>query len=53
MAAQTYVHGRISNVTFEQDSVMIMIDAGLPDNCAGTSWRWMRVPAEYKPMVAS
>jgi len=50
--APTYVSGHISNVTFAGDYVMIMVDAGLPDNCAGTPWGWMRIPPEYKPMIA-
>ena len=48
----TYVSGHISNVTFDGDSVMIMVDVGLPDNCAGTPWGWMRIPAENKPIIA-
>jgi hypothetical protein len=50
--APAYVSGHISNVTFAGDSVMIMVDAGLPDNCAGTGWGWMKVPSESKYMSA-
>ena len=51
-AGPTYTSGHISNVTFAGDWVMIMVDAGLPDNCAGTSWGWMKIPPENKAMSA-
>lgn len=51
-AAATYIHGRISNVTFAGDYVMIMLDAGLPENCTGSAWGWMKIPPENKPMTA-
>jgi len=50
--AAIYVSGHISNVTFAQDYVMIMVDSGLPDNCAGTAWGWMKVAPENKAMTA-
>ena len=51
-AADTYLHGHINNVTFAGESLMIKLDAGLPDNCAGTSYGWMEIPATYKSMTA-
>jgi hypothetical protein len=51
-AAPGYISGHISNVTFAGDWVMVMVDAGLPDNCAGTSWGWMKIPPENKAMSA-
>lgn len=48
----TYTSGHISNVTFAGNDVMIMVDAGLPGNCTGTSWGWMRIPAENQAMNA-
>lgn len=51
-AGPTYISGHISNITFAGDSVLIMIDAGLPDNCAGTSYGWMKIPPEYKSMTS-
>jgi hypothetical protein len=50
--AATYVTGRISNVTFAGNEVLIMVDAGLPNNCVGTGWGWMRIPPESTPMIA-
>lgn len=31
---------------------MIMVGAGLPDNCTGTPWGWMKIPATNEPMIA-
>ncbi len=52
IAGPTYMTGHISNVTYVSDFVMIMLDTGLPDNCAGTSYGWMRIPPENKAMSA-
>ena len=51
-AEPNYLNGRISNVTFAGDEVLIMLDAGLPGNCAGTHYGWMRISPEYKSMTA-
>jgi hypothetical protein len=51
-AAPNYIQGHITNVTFVHDAVMIMVDTGLPDNCAGTGWGWMKIPTTSKPMMA-
>jgi len=51
-AASTYLSGHINNVTFGSSSIMIMLDTGLPDNCAGSPCGWMVVPDSYKSMVA-
>lgn len=50
-AADWYQSGRITNVTFT-DSVLIMLDTGVPTNCTGTPWGWMKIPAENKAMIA-
>src|SRR5678816_2052929 len=52
IAQPTYISGHINNVTFAGDQVLIMVDAGLPDNCVGTSYGWMKIPPEYKSMSA-
>jgi hypothetical protein len=52
VAADTYLGGRISNVTFSGDVILIMLDTGVPDNCIGTPYGWMVIPAEYKSMKA-
>jgi hypothetical protein len=52
IAQPTYITGHMIDVTFAWDYVLIRIDAGLPDNCAGTSYGWMKIPAENKSMNA-
>ena len=52
LAQPTYVTGHINDVTFAWDAVLIRVDAGLPDNCAGTSYGWMKIPVENKSMNA-
>lgn len=54
-SAQTatgYSTGHISNVTYIGEAVLIMVDAGLPGNCAGTSWGWLKIPVANKSMAA-
>src|SRR4051812_21920572 len=51
-AAATYQSGYISNVTLAGEDAFIMLNSGLPDNCAGTGSGWMRVSGLNKPMVA-
>jgi hypothetical protein len=50
--APAYVSGHISNVTFAGDGIMIMVDAGIPDNCVGTGWGWLRISSDKKTMMA-
>jgi len=51
-AEPTYLSGHITNVTFSGTQTMIMLDTGLPDNCIGSPYGWMIIPADYKPMTA-
>ena len=51
-AQPTYISGHISDVTFVWDAVLIRVDAGIPDNCVGTSYGWMKIPVENKSMNA-
>ena len=48
----TYNSGRITNVTFAGDTILVMLDVGVPDNCAGTPYGWMMIPASSKSMSA-
>jgi hypothetical protein len=50
IAGQTFLAGKISNVTFAGDTVFIKLDTGLPGNCAGTTSGWMMIPSNSKPM---
>jgi hypothetical protein len=51
-AADTYNSGYISNITFSGDEVLIMLSTGVPTNCTGTPYGWMRIPSALKPMIA-
>jgi hypothetical protein len=51
-AESTWTVGHINNVTFAGDIVLIKTDSPLPDNCAGTAFGWIAIPAAYKPMHA-
>src|SRR5437899_3233211 len=45
-----YQVGKIQNVTFLYDTVLIRLDTGIPDNCNGTSSGWLAIPAAHRPM---
>jgi hypothetical protein len=47
-AYPTHIYGRIINVSFAKDDVMIMMDVGVPDNCVGTPYNWMLIPPADK-----
>lgn len=49
-AYDTYLDGRISNITVAGNTVLIMLDTGMPDNCAGSPYGWMQVPETNKVM---
>lgn len=51
-AAANYQTGHITDVTFLGDAVMLRLDSGQPDNCAGTAWGWIKVPVANKSMSA-
>jgi hypothetical protein len=51
-AANGYISGHIVSSTFVGDAIYIKVDAGLPDNCAGSPFGWMVIPASAKPMAA-
>jgi hypothetical protein len=51
-AADSYQIGYISRVSYTGDHLIIMLDSGVPTNCAGTTYSWMMVPAANKPMLA-
>lgn len=51
-SAATYQDGSITNMTLVGDSVFIMLNSGLPDNCAGTPAGWMIIPGTAKAMSA-
>ena len=46
--AGSSITGTINDVTFADEYVMIRMGAGVPGNCQGTPWGWMRIPVENK-----
>jgi hypothetical protein len=51
-AADSYLSGHITNITFAGADVYIALDAGLPTNCAGSPFGWMVIPASAKATQA-
>ncbi|GFE88655.1 hypothetical protein [Steroidobacter agaridevorans] len=51
-AGPNYQDGRVIDITMAGGEVMIRLDTGLPDNCAGAPYGWMSIPATGKPMQA-
>jgi len=42
-AGNGYQWGKITNLTAVTGGIMIMLDTGLPDNCAGSPYGWMLI----------
>ncbi|KJY73828.1 hypothetical protein [Vibrio nigripulchritudo] len=51
-SAANYQSGKIKNLTATTSGIMIMMDAGLPDNCAGTPYGWMLIKQEHTAMTS-
>ena len=51
-SADTYLGGRIMNITFVEAEVYIALDTGVPTNCTGTPFGWMVIPASAKAAQA-
>jgi hypothetical protein len=51
-AYPTYATGHINNITIAGDLLLIRLDTSMPDNCAGTAYNWIAIPAERKTMQA-
>lgn len=51
-AALNYQAGHINDITVTGDVIMVKLDSGLPDNCSGTAYGWMMIPADYKAVKA-
>lgn len=52
-AAESYTIGKIASITFAGESILIQMDSALPDNCIGTSYGWLMLPPNNKPMIAA
>jgi hypothetical protein len=51
-AADTYLTGNLSEVTTVPEGLLIRLDNGLPDHCAGTPYNWMLVSEANKTVLA-
>jgi hypothetical protein len=51
-AAESYLSGKITNITSTSAGLMLMLDTGLPDNCEGTPWGWMLIPKAETTMIS-
>jgi hypothetical protein len=47
-AAENYLTGRISNVTFFDNEILLQLDTGRPGNCATTTYGWIKVSSDSK-----
>jgi hypothetical protein len=52
IAGPDYVYGNLSNYSAAQYGLLIMVDTGIPDNCAGSPYNWMVIPNEDKALLA-
>lgn len=51
-AYDSYQTGRIADVTVAGNTMLLRLDTGMPDNCAGTPFGWLQVPEASKVMQA-
>ena len=51
-SASYYQVGKIKNITAVTGGIMIMMDTGLPDNCAGTPFGWLLIKQEYAAITS-
>lgn len=52
LSSPSWQAGNISAVTSWSGGLMITLDSGLPDNCAGTPYGWMTIAQTSKTMIA-
>ncbi len=52
IAESNYLGGNFSNITSAGVGLMIMLDSGIPTNCAGTPYNWILIKEENKTMIA-
>jgi hypothetical protein len=51
-AAEAHLGGRIIDVTAYTGGLMVRLETGVPDNCAGVGYGWMTIPESNKTMIA-
>ncbi|KAB0482191.1 hypothetical protein F7Q91_04180 [Vibrio chagasii] len=51
-ANENYQNGKIKNLTVTTAGIMIMMDTGQPNNCAGTPYGWLLIKQEYTALTS-
>jgi hypothetical protein len=51
-AGPNWISGNLTNYTTIQGGLLIMVDAGIPGNCAGTPYGWILIAEADKAMTA-
>ena len=51
-AGPNYVYGNLNGYSTVPGGLLIMVDTGIPDNCAGTPYGWMIIAEEDKAMLS-
>ena len=51
-AGPNNVYGNLNGYSTVPGGLLIMVDTGIPDNCAGTPYGWMIIAEEDKAMLA-
>ncbi len=52
LAGPSWLGGNITNITSSKAGLSIILDSGLPDNCQGVSYNWMRIKQEDSAMIS-
>jgi hypothetical protein len=52
IAGPNWISGNLTNYTSVQGGLLIKVDAGIPDNCAGTPYNWIIIAEADKAMIA-
>ncbi|TRY33400.1 hypothetical protein [Aliiglaciecola sp. M165] len=52
LAASHYLSGNIKNIATSGSALSIMLHNGVPDNCQGVPFGWMRIKKDDTPMVS-
>lgn len=53
LAGPNYTYGKMTDMSAIAEGLLIRINAPVPDNCAGTPYGWMLIPATNKPIMAA
>ncbi len=51
-AGPHYLSGKLSNIASSSQYISIMLDTGVPENCNGVAYNWMRINKEDTVMVS-